>query len=313
MTGFDRRTQQAMNQTKQEHSTHIELLERRQKQQRELAAKAIEAEKDKHRRLEKQRSYDNSVSKIISTASIKSPSGSLSRGLIQEAAANIQADTKSSQMDKNIAGIYETLPGFLQAETLLHKSYLPDDQYEKLRLNRVLFNESLKNIIDTDPKTTTEELHRYTTDAALTYGYKGNELAFISEATDTTIQGMRHELALESVLYRIGYEVEETTPQDDLHGIDYRIEREDGTRISIDVKASEAAAERSIQNSNDWHRNNGTTKPANELVLYSGFTKYDFEATNPWRPTEQAIQRVIPLIEASIDAVPSYSDDNAIV
>lgn len=313
MAGFDRRTQQAMNQSKQEHSTHIELLERRQKQQRELAAKALEAEKEKQRRFEKQQTYDNSVGKIISTASLKSETGSLTRKLIQEAATEISADNKSTQMDKNIAGIYQTLPGFLQAETLLHKSYLPDGQYEKLRLNRVLFNESLKNIIDTDPKTTVEELHRYTTDTALTYGYKGSELDFISEATDTTIQGMRHELALEAVLYRIGYDVEETTPQDDLHGIDYRIQREDGTKISIDVKASETAAARSIQKSEEWHRNNGTTKPATELVLASGFTPYDFEATNPWRPTEQAIQRVMPLIEEQIEAIPSLFDENAIV
>lgn len=313
MAGFDRRTQQAMNQTRQEHSTHLELLERRQKQQRELAAKAIEAEHEKTRRLEKQRKYDNSVGKIISTASLKSETGSLSRRQIQEAATAVATDNKSTQMDKNIAGIYQTLPGYLRAETLLRKSYLPNDQYEKLRLNRVFFNESLKNIINTDPKTTADDLHRFTTDAALAYGYKGSELDFISEATDTTIQGMRHELALESVLYRIGYEVEDTTPQDDLHGIDYRIEREDGTKISIDVKASEAAAERSMQKSEEWHRENGTTRPATELVLASGFTKYDFEATNPWRPTEQAIQRVMPLIEAQIEAVPSYFDESAIV
>ena len=144
MTGFDRRTQEAMNQTRREHSTHLELLESRQKQQRELAAKAIEAEHEKTRRLEKQRKYDNSVGKIISTASLKSETSSLSRRQIQEAATDIATDDRSTQMDKNIAGIYQTLPGYLQAETLLRKSYLPDDQYEKLRLNRVLFNESLR-------------------------------------------------------------------------------------------------------------------------------------------------------------------------
>ncbi|RYF28562.1 MAG: hypothetical protein EOO17_04660 [Chloroflexi bacterium] len=160
-------------------------------------------------------------------------------------------------------------------------------------------------MIDHNQKISPNELFGYIETVALTYGYTGKALETITEEAHIAIEGMRHELAFESVLYYIdGIDILETTPEDDLKGIDYRIQRDDGTIIEIDVKQNIKSRNRSIEKQRKYEAASGRYDPKTKLILWSGFDHSDFQNKSPWRPTQAAVARIAPSISELLHAIP---------
>ena len=164
------------------------------------------------------------------------------------------------------------------------------------------FNGVLRNTIDVDSSIAPHSITGLVQYAALSYGYEADEINTLVTETIRRQNTMRHELAFESILYYLpeGFEVLETTTEDDLDGIDSSVLAPNGAIVSFDVKATQKAANSSLEKAQDYYFNAGKAMPENRLILYSGFTDEDFEQSNPWRPKQSAIERVYPSVEAAI-------------
>jgi hypothetical protein len=301
MTGFDRRTQLATEQYKNELLTNRERKERidADKASRDIALKSLQEKRRLEQAQERSALYQETVSKILDSASSGETGSSITSAAIQDAAIEISGQNTHDERIKDIANIYSTLPLLKEAldtQTSIENYHVPYADKREMKRQFVIFNHVLKRTIDNDPKITPEELFSHVESAALTYGYAGNVIEQINDKTRICINGMRHELAFESALYRLGYDVQETTFEDDLSGIDYRVRTEEGYTVEIDVKKSEHAVSMALEK----HSQSGRKLPPNRLVMWSGFMTKDFEKNSPWRPTEKAIDRALPLIESTI-------------
>lgn len=311
MAGFDNRTLRTMQQDRDNRlsreATAKEAIERQAAQRKGLATSALSESFRGHAETAKRQAYEHTVTNILELAHSGHDTRGITREDLKSAAEIALEDTGSSYLEHNIAAIYANFPDFVDAQqTFETDAYIPKKQFAETKKHLSVFNTTLKNFIDGDPRIQPQELQRYLQDCALTYGYSGRQLEMINRAIPEMLHGMRHELGMESILYRLeGIDIEETTTEDDLNGIDERIRRDDGTMILIDAKASRATAERKRVQREERHlKKHGVSLPSNILVIHTGLRDEDFSPKTPWRPTEKGITRNIPRIQALIDAVP---------
>ena len=207
----------------------------------------------------------------------------------------------SDKNEKMYASILATLPGSVRAERVLQSrddiSY--NDRHTAV-LEKISFNNALRESIENNPRIEKSILLNTVKSAAQFYQYSANEINAVERGTSDSLRGMQHELAFESILWNLpeGFEILETTDEDDARGTDYRVRCPNGTEVSIDVKASEEAAANSYQKRVAALARRGKTVPKNELILYSGFTDEDFDPTYPWRPTYEVTSELTPYVES---------------
>lgn len=311
MAGFDNRTLKTMQQDRESReardATAREALERQAVHRKEMATRALSESLRDQMEDSKHQAYQDTVTRMLKSAHDMHDSQGITRKNLRAAAEKAQSNPSSSYLEHNIAAIYARFPNFVNAQQLLETdAYIPREQRTAAKEDLSEFNTTLKNFIDGDPRIQPQELLRYLQDCALTYGYSGRQLEVINRAIPERLRGMRHELGMESILYRLdGIDIEDTTTEDDLDGIDERIRRDDGTAILIDVKASKMNANQARLEREERHMNRrGTPLPSNILVIHTGLGDDDFSPKTPWRPTEKGIARNIPRIQALIDAVP---------
>ncbi len=312
MAGFDNRTLQTMQKNRNQHENHLNKIEefrsRQAETQKRIGLRAVTNDIEARYSRDKQVAYDSATTNILELAHAGTDSHSLEREDIQDAASILLEEPSANYLEKNVARIYTSLPDYVDTIDMntANSKFMSSEEYTQLKLKRVAFNATLKEVIDTDPRITPEELQTYINDAALTYGYDNETVSVLNEDVITRLGGMRHELAFESVIFRLKYDVEETTFADDLDGVDCRVRRDDNTLIDIDVKSSPTNASMSKEKRERMYQERfGMSVPATKLTLWSGFKRDDFLQSSPWRPTEAAIARVIPQVEAAIDAVPT--------
>lgn len=311
MAGFDNRTLRTMQQNRDNRLSHEtaarEAIERQAAQRKGLATSALSESFRGHAETAKRQTYEATVTNIIELAHSGHDNRGITREDLQSAAEIALEDSGSSYLEHNIAAIYANFPDFVEAQQTMNTDvYVPKEEFTTAKKNLSKFNTTLKDFIDGDPRIQPQELQRYLQDCALTYGYSGRQLESVTRAIPELLRGMRAELSMESILYRLdGIDIMETTTEDDLNGIDERVLRDDGTEILIDVKASQITADKARTKREDRHRRvHGELLPSNILVITTGMKEDDYSPKTPWRPTEKGIARNIPRIQALIDAVP---------
>lgn len=297
MSGFDTRTHQQQVAHAERHRSH-ELQSKRLRDK--LAQRAL-GEQEQIRRSGE---FFGAVRSIDTLAQMNATANDVRPRNIRAAAESLLENPESSIIEKNVARIYTTLPGFLEASKLLGSGTLPRSAARTYKTQLSLFNSAIKENIDTDQRAGQEVIMQYVDSAALSYGYTSENLRTVNTNVSARLKGTLHELSVEGLLYRLGYSPEETDAIDDINGIDVAILRKsDNMPVYIDVKASEEAAESERAERDAFYTGIGRTPPSNHLILASGFQDSDFTAANPWRPTEAAMQRVMPQLEAAIEHI----------
>ncbi|HCH34092.1 MAG: hypothetical protein UY35_C0009G0005 [Candidatus Saccharibacteria bacterium GW2011_GWC2_48_9] len=297
MSGFDTRTHQQQVAQAERHRSH-ELQSKRLRDK--LAQRAL----GEQEQLRRSGEFFSAVRSIDTLAQNSATENNVRPRNIRAAAESLLENPESSIIEKNVARIYTVLPGFVEASRRLDSSTLPRSIAKTYKAHLSRFNSAIKEIIDTDSKVGFEEIMQYVDGAALTYGYSGESLTTIDTDVRISLKGTQHELAVEGALYRLGYDLDETDTTDDLNGIDVStLRKSDGMPVYIDVKSSHALAERKSAERDAFYAGIGRTPPSNHLILASSFQDTDFTAANPWRPTEAAMQRVMPQLEAAIEHI----------
>lgn len=203
------------------------------------------------------------------------------------AADNQEAPLRDAERD--LLRVVANLGRFIQAHhelnTLRSTPHLSEaGKEESTRLKREIvipFNSTLKNFINSHPN---ERLGATASALAATYeAYFSRHDCLTNEAAEplfvipnseasktlrTTLNGMRHELAAETMLMAAGYDVRfNTTVEDDASGTDLFVFI-DNTRVPLDIKASETAVEEA------------RAKYRYSRAVWTGLTREDFTGMN---------------------------------
>lgn len=206
-----------------------------------------------------------------------------------------ETDDKDEMMYASFLG---TLPGYIEArQTLLQST---DFQTRKAAiLDTIRFNNTLRTAIEVHPHVDEDQLTIIAKSTGHFYQYSSDAISQLGKDMQRRLKGMKHELAFESVLWNLpeGFEVLETTDEDDTDGADYRVRCPNGVSVSIDVKASQYYEEKTYNKQRADLSRQGREMPRNKIILYSGFTNSDFRTDYPWRPTYEATTRLVPLVE----------------
>lgn len=190
-------------------------------------------------------------------------------------------------------------------------SKLPDNHewsplsYEERQteiMKTIAFNDRIKQIINHNPRLAPDTLMTVVKGVVEHYNYGQGRSHEIIDRVWSSIRGMQHELAFESVLYYLpeGFEIMETTGEDDAHGADYIVRAPNGRIVVIDVKATERQADKSYQRKVRRLAKHGKKPPQNELIIATGFTGNDFRNDYPWRVKDSAIQNLLPHVTQQI-------------
>lgn len=157
------------------------------------------------------------------------------------------------------------------------------------------FNHHLKQLINSHSSTTPANLEGMLKNTLAVNGYDQHLLDLINKRIKP---GMEHELALESNLFYLpgSPDILDTTVEDELRGVDYIAQFQNGIEITIDGKASEAAALKAQQDRDDWRARNHITTPDDHLIVWTGYNKADFIPDKVGRVSEQAREREQPRI-----------------
>lgn len=192
------------------------------------------------------------------------------------------------------------------------------DQHLNAVDNIIRYNDVIRDIINHNPRIQPDVLMSVVGAAAVQYKYPSKEREMLLHDTKGLLKGMQHELAFESALYYLpdDFEIVDTVDGDDAKGADFKVRCPNGVVVSIDVKATQRLEDEERLKKSEKLARYGRNVPQNEIVLYSGFEREDFEANNPWRPKHEAVERVLPrlqseLLRASGDR--SYSQQEQLV
>ncbi|MFZ1360428.1 MAG: hypothetical protein WAS27_00120 [Candidatus Saccharimonadales bacterium] len=227
------------------------------------------------------------------------------RAAFAQSASILRHELPPHHEEQKYLSIISTMPAMVQSLANLHGE---GRRSHDARLSAVHYNNSLREILDLNPKILPAEIQTMVKSTAARFSYDASTINTLCQETSTSLRGMQHELAFEAALYYLpeDYEIIETTDEDDLQGTDFKVKAPNGTIVRIDVKASEQTALHANQKQEIYYQTRGKHRPANEIIMYSGFYDEDFLSDNPWRATPQAIEAVTPYIQESIDIAAGY-------
>lgn len=177
----------------------------------------------------------------------------------------------------------------------------------------IAFNGALKTIIREQTSIPPEQLLYMVRGVAESLGHEHNEAREIVQRTRETIQGVKHELAVEGVLMNLPeeYSYRESTPKEDRAGADFIVTAPNGVEVFIDVKASEKTANQAWNKQAEYHYQLGRPIPKTQLIKASGFDdRYDF-IPGSWNADYEATKELTPDWKHAIDDAASYIDFRA--
>ncbi len=180
------------------------------------------------------------------------------------------------------------------------KRFISKEVREQEVEKTIAYNDVLRDIIDNHPHIQEKTLVRMASACMMRMGFDDHERELVIDRTRGDLKGMRHELAVETALIFLpeGFEIVETDDGDDAEGADFKVRCPNGVVVSIDVKATPRLEDEATERRINWASSHGRKIPKNEIIMYSGFELSDFdENNNPWRPTQNSIDRVLPYIE----------------
>lgn len=220
--------------------------------------------------------------------------GAIRRAVALGSRALAESHTTESGYKSPEACVYDlisTIDDFAQAERQLAMlGETEASRAERLPHIRsiIRFNHAAKALIDSDPSIGFNQLVTFTVrmheamhrdepgsgDDAIDHA----NTVWLQNAVSDRLHGMRSELAVEQILWAIdddSLEYDETTIEDELHGIDLFI-TQNGRRYGIDIKASQAAVDKARLTSShpariiwsqvSWEDFNGGFRISDELA-----------------------------------------------
>lgn len=226
-----------------------------------------------------------------------------SRMRFADAAHQYLRENSADDIDTHMyASILAVVPRMVDGRHTLHEHHANRQRRHDAKLEMIEFNDVLREIIDINPNIREDTLKGLIISAMLSYGYSADDLNGGKLETRSSLTGMKHELAFEAVLSWLpeGYEILVTTDEDDKHGADFKVLCPNGVILYIDAKASPESAAEATQDNIGFYAKFREQVPANQLVLYTGFVREDFTDKNPWRPTDESVQRVLPQLQAQL-------------
>ena len=165
-----------------------------------------------------------------------------------------------------------SLPNFIETQhhldTLRAQRQTRSNEFREAKVRVIQFNHHLREVVDTNPNESVSAIARFATEATLAL-VSPREAAYVNQQVTSALEGMRHEIALEGVLYHIKgvEEVRNATTEEELKGVDIVVNYK-GMSMDLDVKASQKSAQEKAVNQLS-HGN-----PA--IPIWSGFNRSDF-------------------------------------
>ena len=180
--------------------------------------------------------------------------------------------------------------------------WLSEAEWDQAKEHTIAYNDVFRNIIENCPTLPPQAIVASALEVADRLNYPDEDKEMIEHNTYGVLRGMQHEVAFETVLEQLpeGFEINFTDDEDDAHGADFKVRCPNGIVLRIDVKATERLAEEARERTARYMEKHHKKAPANEIVLFSGFDEEDFSQDSPWCPTQEAIDRVLPLIKIAL-------------
>lgn len=215
--------------------------------------------------------------------------------LSRAASEIVQQPTPEAPYNKEYLQLLSAIPGYM---SVLEKSMHNEPLTKAEKRNIIPLNHAIKEIIDTHQSLTHTELHTLLHRAITLSGYQNGNDA-VHDIASKIIPGMEHELAGSAALYQLSENpyVEDTTVEDELKGVDARLVFDDGTTITIDFKASEAAANRAQERHDAYREEHHITTPDTHMIYWTGYEKHDFLPDKIGRVTPDAEARELGHLE----------------
>lgn len=209
---------------------------------------------------------------------------------------NTDPHDKDAQM---YAALIAKIPNAVNGKHTLYNHHATQHQRYLAKMDMIAFDDMLRTTINTHKTLQEEAIVDLVVTTMLNYGYEAGDINMIAGETKRSLRGMKHELAVAATLFHLpkGYDVLDTTDEDDKHGADFIVRCPNGVLVYIDIKASQTTADEAIKRQHEYYSDNYREEPENKIILYSGFDDgKDFDPSRPWQPTPEAIQKVLPTI-----------------
>lgn len=252
------------------------------------------------------RTQEQLASRAISNTANPS-SAANPRSRFAHTAEVLQSELPFNDERQKHLGVISAMPDFVNSLPDLNSK--GSKHSTAARLSAVRFNNSLRKIIDYNPEILPTEIVKLVKATAVRFAYNPDVINTVGRQTTVSLRGMQHELAVEAALCYLpdGYEMLETTDNDDLRGKDFRVKTPNGKIISLDIKASEAAARETNMKHDAYFKSTNRRRPAEDIVVQSGFNEGDFLANNPWRPTQESVEKAAIYLQHHIDRAAGHT------
>lgn len=191
----------------------------------------------------------------------------------QELAARIRQESRGRDTEEalmiELAG---ALPAWVRAQKELdgrREEMTRNERREALK-PAVRVNHILRTIIDNEYFSTIEQAKGFIRTALFHFKFKPELINYASNMAGQMLNGMRHEIAAESVLnslHDVVYDARPATDEEDRKGIDVVVELADGSSVEFDIKASRRGEQEA-----HLRRSPGNTT----LPIWSGFSNREF-------------------------------------
>ena len=215
--------------------------------------------------------------------------------------------TKSDEMRQ--LELMAILPDWLKAQQKLDKHRDKMTRRERIKTLEpvVAFNKIVREMIDTEQYTTISQIKRFVSGTLLYAGYSKEEIAYAENTAGIAINGMRHEIAAESVLSSLPevYGIDGASAEEEFDGKDIIVTYR-GVTLGIDIKSSQQNAEEANRRAR-WYSDRG-----DYVAIWSGFKNSDFG--DGLIPSREQIKSRQEYFRAVMDrAIEGVSADNNVI
>lgn len=201
------------------------------------------------------------------------------------------------------------LPDWLKAQQKLdeHRDKMTRRERIKTLKPVVAFNKTVREMIDTEQYTTMSQIKRFVSGTLLYAGYSEEEIAYAENTAGIAINGMRHEIAAESVLSSLPEVcgIDGASAKEEFYGKDIIVTYR-GVTLGIDIKSSQQNAEEANRRAR-WYSDRG-----DYVAIWSGFKNSDFG--DGLIPSRKQIESRQEYFRAVMDRAIGYvSADNNVI
>lgn len=160
-------------------------------------------------------------------------------------------------------------------------------------LKAIRFNHAVSEIFDAHSEITETNIEEFVLKTLIGNGYSQDKIAYARHQLRRVFWGMKHENAVEQALWELPElvdNIENPTEVQELNGIDRVVHLTNGSTVYIDVKASQATANKAMQMG---HTNN---------IIVSPYQAEDFTDR---RIKPDAVKRELATVKSALESISS--------